>query len=177
MSEMPQKSSSEPDSRITVSIFKKLLFLVLGVVSLGLAYLGWILPGLPWTPFVLLASYCFARSSPSLERWLLNNRLFGQFLREYQKEKGIRFRTKLFATAMVVVMVSISVITLISLGKPWYLACCIPLLALIGLLFLWRIVRTLPDKKSVDKVSNLPVELANEKLKITSAAANISNAR
>jgi uncharacterized membrane protein YbaN (DUF454 family) len=150
---------------------------VLGVASLGLAYLGWILPGLPWTPFVLLASYCFARSSPRLERWLLNNRLFGKFLREYQKEKGIRFRTKLFATAMVVIMVSISVATLISLGKPWYLAGCIPLLALIGLVFLWRMVRTLPDQKSEDLHSKIPGELSNEKLKMTSTATNIGHAR
>lgn len=147
MPDLTDPSTSTCDAKAPSNGFWKILYLVLGVASLGLAYLGWILPGLPWTPFVLLASYCFARSSPRLERWLLNNRLFGSFLRDYQQEKGIRFRTKLFATAMVVIMVSISVVTLISMGKPWYLGCCIPLLALVGLLFLWRVVRTIPDNR------------------------------
>ena len=57
---------------------KRLLLAAAGLVCVGLAYLGAILPGLPTTPWVLAASYFFSKSSPRLERWLKRSPVFGR---------------------------------------------------------------------------------------------------
>lgn len=136
-----------PFFRLTGSLkpFRRILFLVLGFLNLSLAYLGWLLPGLPWSPFVVMASFCFSKSSPRMERWLLNNRLFGAYLRDMRDYRGIRKNHKIKATCMVVLVVSCSVIGLYFAGKPWYVWSVIPPLALIGICTMWFAVRTVPD--------------------------------
>ena len=60
-----------------------------------LAILGVFLPLLPTTPFLLLASACFVRGSERLHRWLLNNRLFGEYLRNIEDKKAMPLRGKI----------------------------------------------------------------------------------
>src|SRR6478752_7663781 len=83
------------------------LFLCAGLACVGLAYLGAILPGLPTTPWVLLASYCFARSSPRLERWLKRSPIFGKLLRDWDEHRGVRRPVKVVAACLVVTVVSL----------------------------------------------------------------------
>lgn len=78
----------------------KILLNVLGSLALTLAILGLCLPLLPTTPFLLLASACYLRGSERMHRWLLNNRLFGEHLRNYQEERGIPLRSKLIAIGL-----------------------------------------------------------------------------
>ena len=59
----------------------RVLFAAAGLVSVGLGVLGILLPGLPATPFLLVAAYCFARSFPSLHDWLITHRWFGPYIR------------------------------------------------------------------------------------------------
>ncbi len=87
---------------------KRVLYLGGGLVAVGMAYLGAVLPGLPTTPWVMLASYCFARSSPRLQRWLLRSPVFGKLLRDWHEHRGIRRPVKVVAVAMVLVAVSLS---------------------------------------------------------------------
>jgi uncharacterized membrane protein YbaN (DUF454 family) len=84
------------------------LYLSAGLVCVGLAYLGAVLPGLPTTPWVLLASYCFARSSPRLQRWVRRSPLFGRLVRDWEDHRGIRRPVKAVAVLMVVLVVSLS---------------------------------------------------------------------
>lgn len=65
-----------------------------GCAALGLGILGIPLPVLPTTPFLLLSAWCFGRSSEPLLRWLLTNRLFGKYLRNYLEHRGIPRRVK-----------------------------------------------------------------------------------
>jgi len=93
-----------PDSSRAV---RWLLWLA-GTVSLGLGIVGIVLPGLPTTPFVLLAAACYARASPRLHRWLLQHRLFGPLVRDWETHRSLTRRTKTVAQVSMVVMVGLS---------------------------------------------------------------------
>lgn len=80
---------------ITAERMKIFLNLV-GCVAVALGILGIFLPLLPTTPFLLLASACFARGSTRLHHWLLTNRVFGNYLRDYENGKGIPLRGKIW---------------------------------------------------------------------------------
>ena len=60
---------------------KKYLFIILGLISLGLGLLGIVTPGLPTTPFILLTGVLFAKSSPRLHQKLLDHKITGPYIR------------------------------------------------------------------------------------------------
>jgi uncharacterized membrane protein YbaN (DUF454 family) len=66
---------------------KQLFWKTLGFVSLGLAYLGIVTPGLPWSCFVVGAAYCFAKGSPSMHAWIYGHPRFGPFLTNWTEKK------------------------------------------------------------------------------------------
>lgn len=78
----------------------RLGLIFLGSLFLGLGILGIFLPLLPTTPFLLLAAACFARSSKKLYEWLLNNRWFGSYIRNYREGKGIPLKVKIVSLAL-----------------------------------------------------------------------------
>jgi len=89
------------------------LFLILGLLFLALAVLGVVLPGLPTTPFLLLAAGCFAKSSPRLYNWLLGNRTFGPMIQDWQEHRCISRRVRNIAVGSMILMGSISIFFLI----------------------------------------------------------------
>lgn len=78
----------------------KLALTIAGVLCVLLGIVGIFLPLLPTTPFLLLAAACFARGDSRMHHWLLNHRVFGSYLRDYQAGKGIPARAKLLAMLM-----------------------------------------------------------------------------
>lgn len=80
-----------------------------GSLALCLGLLGVVLPGLPTTPFVLLAAACYAKASPRLHAWLLNHRLLGPMLRDWEQHRSLTRRTKTVAVVSMTLMVSLSV--------------------------------------------------------------------
>jgi uncharacterized membrane protein YbaN (DUF454 family) len=77
------------------NILIKYLFVCLGIISLGLGVLGIFLPLLPTTPFFLLSAALFTRSSKKMYDWLLNHKIFGNYIRDFLKEKSIPLRIKI----------------------------------------------------------------------------------
>ncbi len=73
------------------------LLIVAGTISLCLGAIGLVLPILPTTPFLLLAAACYLRSSTRMHKWLLNNRWFGEYIKNYQAGRGIPLKTKVAA--------------------------------------------------------------------------------
>ena len=67
---------------------------------MGLALVGTVLPVVPTVPFLLLAAFCFARSSPRLHRWLMHHPRFGGPLRDWEAHHAIGRRVKIVALAM-----------------------------------------------------------------------------
>lgn len=94
------------------------LYLAGGFVALALGSIGVILPLLPTVPFVILAAFCFARSSPRLEAWLLDHHVFGQHIRNWRYQRAITKRGKRAAIAAFAVSI---LIALIFLKMPWNL--------------------------------------------------------
>lgn len=67
----------------------RLFFFTLGLTSLVLGAIGVFVPLLPTVPFILLAAFCFARSSPGLERWLIAHKHFGPHIRAWRESRAI----------------------------------------------------------------------------------------
>lgn len=78
----------------------RIIWMIAGLTALALAFIGVVLPLLPTTPFLLLATFAFARSSPRLEAWLLNHKHFGHLIRNWQRDGSIGKRTKISAAAV-----------------------------------------------------------------------------
>ena len=72
----------------------RILLIIAGTLFAGLGILGIFLPVLPTTPFLLLAAACYVRSSQRLYNWLLNNRWFGSYIRNYLQGKGVPLKVK-----------------------------------------------------------------------------------
>ena len=79
-----------------------------GSVSLALGLIGVVLPGLPTTPFILLAAACYAKASPRLHGWLLNHRFLGPMVRDWETHRSLTRRSKTVAQVSMVVMVGLS---------------------------------------------------------------------
>ena len=66
---------------------KKFLYFALGCLCMVMAYIGVITPGIPYSPFVVAAAFCFARSSERAHRWIMNHKLFGPFLTNWSEKR------------------------------------------------------------------------------------------
>ena len=92
---MPQEF--EAPNKTSNNKIVRALFIVAGTITLTLGAIGIVLPVLPTTPFLLLSFACYFRSSERMTQWMLNNKYFGKYLRNYKEGKGIPLKTKIFA--------------------------------------------------------------------------------
>ena len=97
-------------SKIQESKFKRILYFTAGTICLILGIIGIFFPILPTTPFLLLTAGCYARSSEKAYNWLLNNRLFGQYIRNYKEGKGMPLKIKIFTISMLWITIIISIV-------------------------------------------------------------------
>ena len=89
---------------------KKLLYVILGCIGLALGAVGAVLPLLPAFPFLLLAAFCFAKSSEKLHRWFTGTKLYKNNLESYVKGQGMTWKTKIRIMITVTVLMSIGFI-------------------------------------------------------------------
>jgi uncharacterized protein len=89
-----------PTSKVKKHKIVRGLLIVAGTFSLALGAIGLFLPILPTTPFLLLSAACYMRSSERLHDWLINNRWFGEYIKNYQAGKGIPMKTKIIALSV-----------------------------------------------------------------------------
>ena len=93
----------------------KVVFLILGILSFSFGIIGVVVPLLPTTPLLLLALYCFARSSKKLEEKLRNSKLYEKYLEDFVKHKRIPLRRKIFVVSLATTMMSFPLIILDSI--------------------------------------------------------------
>ncbi|MHA6316823.1 YbaN family protein [Altererythrobacter sp. CAU 1778] len=93
------------------------VYLVCGIVFVGLAIIGAFLPIMPTVPFLLVAVYCFARSNPEWEKRILDHPTWGPQVRDWKERRAISRRAKTMAIGA---MTTGAVFTWYTLGAPWY---------------------------------------------------------
>jgi len=81
-----------------------------GTFFVGLGIAGIFIPILPTTPFLLLAAALYARSSKRFYNWLINNKIFGRYIRNYREGKGVPVKLKIFTIALLWITILCSAI-------------------------------------------------------------------
>ena len=154
MNELEESMSQPVSKEITViearkelekNKTKRILFAIGGTLALVLAVLGIIVPGLPCTPFALLSAALFAKSSDRLYNWLLNNKILGSRIKNYQRRKGISKKGKIKVILLMWTMVLISSFLII---KAPTLKIIILSAGLLGAITVWFFV---PEGKDYTK--------------------------
>ena len=79
----------------------RIFLIIVGCVSLVLGILGMFLPLLPTTPFLLLSAAAWVKASPSLYEWLINHRVFGEYIRNFREYRAIPLRVKIISVSLV----------------------------------------------------------------------------
>ena len=88
---------------------RKALLIFAGTVCVGLGVAGMFLPLLPTTVFLLMAAYCYSRSSERFHTWLLNNRLCGSYIKNYKSGRGVSMRQKISTIAVLWASIGFSI--------------------------------------------------------------------
>jgi hypothetical protein len=113
---------------------KKYIWLSLGFVFLGIAYIGIVTPGIPWSTPTVAAAYCFSKGSDRWHNWIMNHKLFGPFLRNWSEKRIFPLAGK---WAMVATM-DLSLIILWFTTNNWKLVVGIGFFMLVCAVWAWR---------------------------------------
>ncbi len=140
-----QPAIPPPPTGVVATGPKRWLFVAFGCLFVGVAYLGVLTPGLPTTPWVLLASYFFSRSSPRLQRWLWYSPYFGTLIRDWHHHRGIRRSAKLTAVTLMAVACTASIAFA---GLPDWLRVVIGVCGVTGAIVVLFVVPTAPAVNS-----------------------------
>ena len=89
---------------------KKILYITLGCIGVGLGAVGAVVPLLPAFPFLLMATFCFAKSSERLHNWFVNTKLYKKNLESYVQGRGMTWATKVRIMITVTLLMSIGFI-------------------------------------------------------------------
>lgn len=105
---------------------KKICYIALGCLGLGLGAVGAVLPLLPAFPFLLLAAFCFARSSEKLHNWFVGTKLYKDNLEDFVAGRGMTKKTKIRIMITVTALMSVGFVMMhavpvgrIVLGCVW----------------------------------------------------------
>lgn len=109
-------------------------WLALAYLCLALGLIGVVLPGLPTTPFVLVAAWAAARGSRRLHRWLYRHRLFGPMVRDWRREGAVSRRAKYSA---ILTMVLCAAILTWAAPAFWMAGIAIAIMTTVGI-WLWH---------------------------------------
>lgn len=132
--EIRQRKHDQDQTRVKFErLLMRLIWLVAGILSLGAGLIGVFLPLIPTVPFMLVAAFCFARSSERLHDWLVNHPRFGPQIINWREHGAISKSAKRLATLSILAAFAISLM----LGlKPWVLGVQAVTLACVAL-FIW----------------------------------------
>ena len=125
-------------SKLNKNKLIRLLFVFTGSIFVGLALIGIFIPGLPTTPFLIVAAYFYIRSSKKLYNWLINNKILGIYIKNYLAGNGMPLRAKIIALLLMWVFGSIAVFYAIPKSLI-YIRIIVFIILVIGTLFVYRV--------------------------------------
>ncbi|MFK7960608.1 MAG: YbaN family protein [Phycisphaerales bacterium] len=117
-------------------------YMASGLMCVGMGGIGVVVPGLPTTIFLLVAVWCFARSCPVLEHWLMEHRVFGPYLRAVVNDRSMPLSAKVVSLALMWTAVTASVLMIGVHGTPLVISSVVVLLAAIGTGFICFAMKT-----------------------------------
>ena len=91
---------------------KKIIFVIVGFISLLLGLIGTVLPVLPTVPFLLLTSYCFARGSSKFEIWFKSTKIYKKYLESFILNKSMTLKQKICLSTFADVMIAFPLVIL-----------------------------------------------------------------
>lgn len=97
------------------------LWFTAGTICLVLGAIGIVLPILPTTPFLLASAACYYKSSAKMHKWLIHNKWFGEYIRNYQEGRGIPIKTKIIAITVLWLTISVSTFFFLERLLPTFL--------------------------------------------------------
>lgn len=125
-------------------IIEKSFFLVSGWLAILLGTIGAFLPLLPTTPFIILAAFCFSKSSERLHNWLLQHKVFGSLIQNWERYGVIQLKAKWLATISIVVLMSYPII--FGTFPLWLKAVALSTVSLV-MIFIWTRPSQVPQAK------------------------------
>lgn len=108
-----------------MSKVKKYMYVILGLMAFAIGAIGVILPVLPTTPFLLLASFCFVRGSEKFDRWFKSTKIYKKHLESFVKEKAMTMKQKVTLLSFVNAMILVPMILIDSIHMRLFLICLI----------------------------------------------------
>jgi|TARA_B100000508_G_C11443096_1_gene269880 hypothetical protein len=117
----------------------RLLWLALGFLFAAIGTVGIVIPGLPTTPLMILAAACFAKSSQRFYDWVINNRMFGQHVKNYREGNGIPKKSKPMILGTMWIFITFAVLIGIPDSAPDISRYATIVLGIIGTIFILRI--------------------------------------
>lgn len=106
----------------------KIFLIIVGCISLALGVTGMFLPMLPTTPFLLLSAAVWVKASPELYQWLLNHKVFGEYIRNFREHRAIPLRVKIISVSTVWLTIGYCIFAVVD--KWWWAQVLMTLLAI-----------------------------------------------
>lgn len=113
--------------------FKRLLFIIIGLICLGFGIIGYVIPGMPGTIWLIIAAALFVRSSDRLYKFVVNNRFFGRQVRGFLETGEIPLKAKILSLSS---MWLFSIISIFLTPYNWMFKASILLLSIIGTIYI-----------------------------------------
>ena len=145
---MDVKSKREREKEKTIGdpVMKKILYSILGWIGVGMGAVGAVMPMLPAFPFLMLAAFCFARSSEKLDRWFKGTKLYKDNLEDFAAGRGMTMKAKVRIMITVTLLMSVGFIVM---GSKGILTGCVALSCVwvFHILYFLFGIKTIPAKK------------------------------
>ncbi len=128
---------------------KKIIYIILGCIGVGLGAIGAVLPFLPAFPFLLLAAFCFAKSSEKLHNWFVNTKLYKNNLETYVNGQGMTWKTKIRIMITVTILMGFGFIMMSNVPVGRIVLACVWAFHVIYFIFFVKTYKVKEQKSDV----------------------------
>ena len=141
---MPENNSPHEMKKSRFLIIR-IIWILLGSLFVAIGTIGIFVPGLPTTVFLILAAACYVRSSERLYNWLIRNKRFGKYIKDFREGKGMPQRAKIIALSMMTIFILLAILPFSPIAIPNNTIKIIVLIA--GLIGFYYVSLKVPTKR------------------------------